>query len=81
MGKSELLSDRVRIKRQGLLSIMPLGLQGDREILVSQISSIQFKTTGTFTNGYIRFAFLGGQEFKGGLGQATADENAVHLQQ
>ena len=40
---------------------MALGLQGDKDIALSQISSIQFKKAGMMA-GYIKFAFLGGQE-------------------
>src|SRR5437899_2879766 len=76
-GQIELLSDKIRIKRKGLLSLMTQGLKGDKEILLAQVSSIQFKKAGGFTNGYIQFAFVGGQEAKGGIFQATADENTV----
>ena len=76
-GTLELLENRVRIKRKGALSLMLHGLKGDKEILIKQISSIQFKKASNFTNGYIQFAFLGGTEAHGGLLQATQDENTV----
>jgi len=76
-GTLQLLDDRIRIKRQGLLSFISHGFKGDKEIYISQISSIQFKPAGKFTSGFIQFAFLGGGEAKGGLLQAAGDENTV----
>ena len=76
-GQIELLPNKVRIKRKGAMGFLTQGLKGDKEILISQISSIQFKKATGFTNGYIQFAFIGGQEAKGGLFQATQDENTV----
>lgn len=75
-GQLELLDSMVRIRRKGVLAVMLMGLKGDKEIMLRQISSIQFKKAG-LTNGYIQFAFLGGQEAKGGAWQATSDENTV----
>jgi len=76
-GGIELLQDRVRIKRKGFGSLMLQGFKGDKEILISQLSAIQFKKAGMLTNGYIQFSFLGGHETKGGLLDATRDENTV----
>ncbi|MFD0825809.1 DUF4429 domain-containing protein [Neobacillus sp. M.A.Huq-85] len=76
-GQLELKENKIVIKRKGMLAKMSQGLKGDKEILIKQISSIQFKNAGTFTNGYIQFAFSGGKETKGGLVDATQDENTV----
>jgi hypothetical protein len=76
-GQLELTDQVVRIKRKGVLAFMTQGLKGDKEILVSQVSSIQLKKAGLLTNGYIQLAFVGGQEAKGGLFQGTQDENTV----
>jgi len=54
-----------------------LGVKGDKEIYIKNISSIQLKRAGIFANGYIQFSFLGGQEAKGGLVQAGRDENSI----
>ena len=54
-----------------------IAYEGNKEILISQISSVQFKNTGMLTSGYIQFGFLGGTEARGGLMQATQDENSV----
>ena len=75
-GQLELTDSVVRIRRKGVMALMLMGLKGDKEIMLRQISSIQFKKAG-LTNGYIQFAFQGGQEAKGGVWQATSDENTV----
>jgi len=76
-GQLRLVDDRVIISRKGVLAFMVHGLAGDKEILISSISSIQFKAAGLFTRGYIQFAFVGSQEGKQGLFEAVKDENSV----
>lgn len=76
-GQIELYSDKVCIKRKGVLSFLTQGLKGDKSIMLSSISSIQFRKAGMMVNGYIEFAFMGGQETKKGIFQATNDENSV----
>ena len=72
----ELYSNRIKICREGADSFF-LGLPtGEKEILISQISSIQFKNPG-FLVGHIQFSFLGGQESKGGMMSPVKDENTV----
>ena len=76
-GQIELRNDRIIIKRKGMMSKLTQGLKGDKSILISRISSVQFKNATTFTNGYIQFGFSGGDESKSGLLDATKDENTV----
>ena len=76
-GQIELSDNKVCILRKGILGFLTQGLKGDKNIMISTISSIQFKKAGMVTNGYIQFAFSGGQEAKGGLFQGTKDENTV----
>ena len=76
-GQLEFTDSVVRIKRKGAWAFVTQGLKGDKEILISQISSIQFKKASALVNGYIQFAFVGGHEAKGGLLQGTSDENTV----
>ncbi len=76
-GQIELQDHKITIKRKGALGLMTQGLKGDKDILISQISSIQFKEAGPFFNGYLQFAFVGGHDSKGGLWDATRDENTV----
>ena len=67
----------IEIIRKGFMSFMTQGLKGNKKIAIKQISAVQFKPVGTFTNGYIQFSFIGGKEAKGGLFQGTMDENTV----
>ena len=76
-GQVELTDTMLRISRKGALAFMTQGLKGDKEILISHVSSIQFKPANMLTNGYIQFAFVGGSESKGGLFQGVRDENTV----
>ena len=76
-GQIELYRNKVCIRRKGVLAFLTQGLKGDKEIMISSISSIQFKKASAWTNGYIQFSFIGGQEAKGGILQATEDENTV----
>jgi len=75
-GQIEVYDDMIKICRRGVLSFLTQGLKGDKDILISSITSVQFKGAG-LTNGYIQFAFMGGQEAKRGLFQAPNDENTV----
>jgi hypothetical protein len=75
-GRLEMSENSIIIRRHGLRTFFTHGLQGDKEILISRISSIQFKKPG-IARGYIQFTFSGGQEAKRGLFQAAADENSV----
>ena len=76
-GIVELLEEKIRIKRKGVSSLFTHGLQGEKDILISRLSSIQLKRCGGLTKGYIQFAFMGGTEAKSGVLQAAADENTV----
>lgn len=76
-GQLEVTQTKVIIKRKGILAKMTQGLKGDKEIQIKQISSIQFKKASALTNGYIQFSFSGSKEDKGGLFDATQDENSV----
>jgi hypothetical protein len=76
-GQLEMTKTSVIIKRKGAISFLSQGMKGDKEILISQISSIQFRNAGSLVNGYIQLAFVGGQEAKGGIIEATKDENTV----
>ncbi len=76
-GRIEVIGDRIKISRKGIGSFFTHGLQGEKEILISQISAIQVKPASMLTNGYLQFGFLGSQESKGGIFQAAQDENTV----
>jgi hypothetical protein len=69
----ELYDDRIRIKR-------PHTIKGDRDIYISQISSMEFRKTGLLWNvGYIKFSFMGGSEGNYLSGIMSADQNTVNF--
>ena len=76
-GQVKIVGAKIVISRKGAMAFMTHGFKGNKEILISQISSIQYKQAGMMTNGYIQFAFIGGQEAKRGLLQSTQDENSI----
>jgi hypothetical protein len=76
-GQIRLFGDRIVILRKGVMGFLSQGHKGEKSVFIHQISSVQFKDPGLATSGYIQFAFLGGQETKGGLFNATKDENSV----
>lgn len=76
-GQLTLYEDRVVISRKGGLAKLSHGLKGEKEILITSITTIQLKNPGAFTNGYIQFGILGGNESLGGIIEATKDENSV----
>ena len=51
--------------------------EGDRRIPLASITAVQLRHARVFTDGFIRFAFAGSPEFRGGLQNAMRDENAV----
>jgi hypothetical protein len=54
-GKVMLFRDVVRIKRTGLASLLSGASRIEKDILISQIMSIQFKKAGLVNSGYIEF--------------------------
>jgi hypothetical protein len=75
-GSMQLFENKVKILRRGFLAFASQGLKGEKEIWLHQISSLQMKMPG-MVNGYLQIAFLGGQENKAGVFDATQDENTV----
>ena len=70
-GQISIIGNKFRISRKRFLAFMSQGMKGDKEILISQISSVQFKKAGVLTNGYIQVSFMGGTEAQRGLSQAS----------
>jgi hypothetical protein len=73
----ELYEHKITIKRTGFANFLTKGLQGDKDIFINQLTSIQFKKAGAFVSGYLKFGVLGGVEGKRGIFEAAGDENAV----
>ena len=75
-GQIKLLADRIRIARKGFGGFITHGPKGEKEIMISELASVEFKTAALLSEGYIQFAFRGGIEDKG-WGIALFDENTV----
>lgn len=75
-GKIELYANKICLKKEGLMSMIAEGSKGDKNIMISAISSIQFKKSGLM-NGYIQFTFTGSQEAKKGMMESMSDENTL----
>jgi len=75
-GTVELLDNVLVIRRKGAASFLTQGLKGEKRIPYSSITSVQFKEAG-LTTGYIQFGVAGGIESRGGVWNATTDENTV----
>lgn len=76
-GQLTVTPERIIISRKGMLGFMTQGLKGDKEIPLANITAVQMKRPGLGTNGYLQFSILGGVEARGGLFDATKDENTV----
>jgi len=71
----ELLEGGVRTRRRGVFGFLSQRSRSEKDILISEISSIQFKKAGILADGYIQFTFAHG----GGSGSddLRRDENTV----
>jgi hypothetical protein len=76
-GSVELFSDHIVIRRKGLANVLTQGLQGDKSIPLTSITAVQLRPAGAMLGGLIQFTIVGGREFRGGMLEATKDENAV----
>ena len=76
-GQITVYEDKVVIERGGVLGFMTQGLAGAKTIPMASIMSVQFKEGNMLTNGFIQFGVLGGREGRGGIFNATQDENTV----
>jgi len=75
-GQIELGDGAITIRRKGVLGFVNHGLKGEKRIPFSSISAVQFKSA-SLTSGFIQFSILGGVEARGGVFNATKDENTV----
>lgn len=76
-GQIELRDDCIVITRKGILGVLSQGLKGEKRIPYTSISAVQFKPAGLMFAGYIQFTIIGGNEARGGVFNATSDENTV----
>ena len=78
-GQLTICEDRVIIERGGALGFLIQGLAGAKTIPMDSIMSVQFKEGNMWTNGFIQFGIMGGKEARGGVFNATQDENTVMI--
>jgi hypothetical protein len=76
-GQIRLTKNRIIISREGNRAFWTQGLKGNKEIPIKYITAVQFKAVGNFTNGYLQLSIQGSLESKGGILDATTDENTV----
>jgi len=76
-GSVELVGDSIIIRRKGFANVLTQGIQGDKQVPLLSITAVQFRSAGSMMAGLIQFSLLGGREFRGGMLEATKDENAV----
>ena len=79
-GQVTLLDDRIRIERKGGLAFVTYGFRGTKEILIREMTSIEYKDAGGVLNGHILFLYRGGRDVKTsvfGDNSITSNENAV----
>ncbi|MFK0300294.1 DUF4429 domain-containing protein [Brevundimonas sp. NPDC090276] len=76
-GQMSFDGQNVTISRKGVLGFLTQGLKGDKIIKLSSITAVQFKAVGMITSGYLQLSLMGGNESRGGVFDATQDENTV----
>ena len=79
-GQVTLFEDRIRIERKGGLAFVSYGFRGTKEILVREMTSLEYKDAGGVLNGHILFLYRGGRDVKTsvfGDNSIASNENAV----
>lgn len=76
-GSVEVVGNSLTIRRKGIANVITQGLQGDKTVPLTSITAVQFRSAGSMMAGMIQFTLMGGREFRGGMLEATKDENAV----
>lgn len=76
-GVIELWPAKVTIRHKGVLSKMTVGLAGEKDVYLTGITGIQLKRPTWISKGYFQVQYMGSQDSKGGILNATKDENTV----
>ncbi|CAH0418952.1 DUF4429 domain-containing protein [Periweissella ghanensis] len=66
----------IRIARGGAINTILQGLDGEKSILLREITAYQLKEPG-LTVGYLQINYPGSQDTKGGVTDAVKDENTI----
>lgn len=69
--------NRIVLERHGLIGSSLTGFSGNKTIPIASIQSVELKEGSNVLNGYLRFSYPGAVEKRGGVYNATDDENAV----
>jgi hypothetical protein len=75
-GQITINGDWLTIERKGFFGRVGHS-KGDRRIPLASITAVQVRPAGSVANGFIRFTVPGSPELRGGLQNASKDENAV----
>ncbi|MDN5479608.1 MAG: DUF4429 domain-containing protein, partial [Chryseobacterium sp.] len=77
-GKSfvKIKDDKISIIKKGIIYAVNQGFKGEKTLFIKDISAIQVKKSGLLI-GYLQFSLKGGYESKGGVMDATKDENTI----
>ncbi len=67
--------DKIELSPKGLGKLNKGMFKGAKSIPFTAITAIQHKKVGRITSGYVQFTLAGGNESKGGILDATKDEN------
>ncbi len=68
---------KVSIRRKGLISLISPGLKGDKDLMISEIESVHFKTADPSGNGYIQFFLKGDKKKEERMLRWVQDDNTV----
>ena len=76
-GEIELEDQVLVLRKRGFSAFVLQGSKGDKRIPYSSITAIQLRKPGMMSAGYFQITLSGGKESRGGLMDATKDENTV----
>ncbi|MEO6919446.1 MAG: DUF4429 domain-containing protein [Collimonas sp.] len=76
-GQVTLLSDRIQIKRAGAMARLTQAKNGDKDILIADLSGVRIQLPSLMSNGYIRFFLVNGESADASLIRAAGDANTV----
>ncbi len=76
-GSIQLHEDRVCIKHSGVFGFLTQGFSGTKEILLENITSVDFREPTIFAAGFLRVLFPGAEHASGGAEGLARDENTV----
>jgi Domain of unknown function (DUF4429) len=76
-GQVTLLSDRLQIKRAGAMARLTQARNGDKDILIGDLSGVRIQLPSLLSNGYIRFFLVNGEPAEASLIRAASDAHTI----